>query len=589
MTERWTRQRSSSHPGRPRAKARHPVLRQGRVRRAHPPHLKTPRASQKPSVTCAWAVSWRHHEHRSMRITASRSVGREGGSAYGMLIVLRALEPIKTPRRGAKSAGVPEPTCAEAGKGGRRTRRGQLRTPVTPARRKVGTSGGQWVRSGRTSDERAEPPLETLMCAYRRVAQGISRVTSRPGRARHTCGRLRWTSRGRIDHRPARSKIHAVARVRKKCPKRRAVSRTSRRCAAGGAHDGARDHVGADARARRVSRVRRAATRANSRAHLARRPRRSSPHDPPPRRPSPRRPRGFGRGRGRHRRALRGGRVAHPTRRPRRHPRRRRRRRRLRRGLVSVPDRRGAGARRPRHAVPAADTATDTPIAGLVVAWVVADVEVQILEVAVHPTLRRRGLGARLVRAALDLAPAVDATLEVRASSDAALRLYESCGFSRVGERAGYYADGEDAVLMTRTPPVVSARELTRLLAGLSPEDARKPAPKTPEEKQRGETMHPQDYPRGDPRSEETRREREGARGVGSRCEIAQGVGSEGRPRTRRRRRSRRQSRSREVGSSRRCYFFKRRVTDASRRRAKVQNSWRETKRGHTLPNRTHR
>ena len=150
-------------------------------------------------------------------------------------------------------------------------------------------------------------------------------------------------------------------------------------------------------------------------------------------------------------------------------------------------------------AVPAADTATDTPIAGLVVAWVVADVEVQILEVAVHPTLRRRGLGARLVRAALDLAPAVDATLEVRASNDAALRLYESCGFSRVGERAGYYADGEDAVLMTRTPPVVSARELTRLLAGLSPEDARKPAPKTPEEKQRGETMHPQDYPRERP------------------------------------------------------------------------------------------
>ena len=88
-------------------------------------------------------------------------------------------------------------------------------------------------------------------------------------------------------------------------------------------------------------------------------------------------------------------------------------------------------------AVPAADTATDVPIAGLVVAWVVADVEVQILEVAVHPTLRRRGLGARLVRAALDLAPAVDATLEVRASNDAALRLYESCGFSRVGERAG--------------------------------------------------------------------------------------------------------------------------------------------------------
>ena len=45
----------------------------------------------------------------------------------------------------------------------------------------------------------------------------------------------------------------------------------------------------------------------------------------------------------------------------------------------------------------------------------------------------------------------------------------------------------------------MSARELTRLLAGLSPELARAPAPPTPEEKQRGPTMHAQDYPRARP------------------------------------------------------------------------------------------
>ncbi len=39
--------------------------------------------------------------------------------------------------------------------------------------------------------------------------------------------------------------------------------------------------------------------------------------------------------------------------------------------------------------------------------------------------------------------------LEVRASNAAALRLYESLGFQRVGLRRRYYADGEDAVLMT--------------------------------------------------------------------------------------------------------------------------------------------
>lgn len=39
--------------------------------------------------------------------------------------------------------------------------------------------------------------------------------------------------------------------------------------------------------------------------------------------------------------------------------------------------------------------------------------------------------------------------LEVRASNEAALRLYSSLGFERVGLRRQYYPDGEDAVLMT--------------------------------------------------------------------------------------------------------------------------------------------
>ena len=52
---------------------------------------------------------------------------------------------------------------------------------------------------------------------------------------------------------------------------------------------------------------------------------------------------------------------------------------------------------------------------------------------------------------------------------------------------------------MRMTPRAVSARELTRLMAGLTREEARRPAPKTREEKQRGTTMHPQDYPRDRP------------------------------------------------------------------------------------------
>ena len=53
--------------------------------------------------------------------------------------------------------------------------------------------------------------------------------------------------------------------------------------------------------------------------------------------------------------------------------------------------------------------------------------------------------------------------------------------------------------MMRMSPKAVSARELTRLMAGLTREEARRPAPKTPEEKQRGESMHPQDYPRDRP------------------------------------------------------------------------------------------
>ena len=163
--------------------------------------------------------------------------------------------------------------------------------------------------------------------------------------------------------------------------------------------------------------------------------------------------------------------------------------------LVAVP----AGTKTRADANADADADEENVAYGFVVAWVIGDVEVQILEVATLPSMRRRGIASALVRAALDLAPAADANLECRASNAAAYRLYEKLGFDQVGKRAKYYADGEDCLLMTRVAPAVSARELTRLLAGLSPEAARAPAPPTPEEKQRGATMHKQDYPRTRP------------------------------------------------------------------------------------------
>lgn len=137
-------------------------------------------------------------------------------------------------------------------------------------------------------------------------------------------------------------------------------------------------------------------------------------------------------------------------------------------------------------------------IVGVCCAWVVAG-EVQILEVATHPSARNQGVGGLVLRAACDRCPEGDAFLEVRASNEPALGLYHKLGFKETGRRREYYANGEDAVLMRMSPKVVSARELTRLMAGLTREEARRPAPKTPEEKQRGDSMHPQDYPRDRP------------------------------------------------------------------------------------------
>ncbi|ROQ91023.1 ribosomal protein S18-alanine N-acetyltransferase [Desulfosoma caldarium] len=90
-------------------------------------------------------------------------------------------------------------------------------------------------------------------------------------------------------------------------------------------------------------------------------------------------------------------------------------------------------------------------IVGYICVWLVAD-EVQIFNLAVDPALRRRGIGRRLLLAALQHAcqrNARVALLEVRRSNYAAQQLYLSLGFRPCGVRPNYY-DGlrEPAVLM---------------------------------------------------------------------------------------------------------------------------------------------
>ncbi len=81
--------------------------------------------------------------------------------------------------------------------------------------------------------------------------------------------------------------------------------------------------------------------------------------------------------------------------------------------------------------------------------------EVEILDVAVAPQWRRRGLGAHLLQQVLEQLPEDIARvlLEVRASNRPARGLYHKLGFSEDGRRKNYYpkADGsrEDALLMS--------------------------------------------------------------------------------------------------------------------------------------------
>lgn len=92
-------------------------------------------------------------------------------------------------------------------------------------------------------------------------------------------------------------------------------------------------------------------------------------------------------------------------------------------------------------------------IAGFLVARLLVQ-ETEILNLAVRPDARRRGVGSKLLSEAADWSKIVRAErilLEVRASNLAAQRFYEGHGFGRAGRRLGYYTNPrEDAVVLQR-------------------------------------------------------------------------------------------------------------------------------------------
>ena len=82
----------------------------------------------------------------------------------------------------------------------------------------------------------------------------------------------------------------------------------------------------------------------------------------------------------------------------------------------------------------------------------VVDDDVQILNIAIDIPFQHKGYGEQLLSYFLDqFNTDISIHLEVRKSNFPAINLYLKFGFHETGTRKGYYADGEDAIIMQRS------------------------------------------------------------------------------------------------------------------------------------------
>ena len=79
--------------------------------------------------------------------------------------------------------------------------------------------------------------------------------------------------------------------------------------------------------------------------------------------------------------------------------------------------------------------------------------ESDVMNVAVHPDFRRRGIAEALVNSLVTELNAIGShclTLEVRASNAPAVSLYEKLGFAEIGRRKNYYRNPKEDALILR-------------------------------------------------------------------------------------------------------------------------------------------
>jgi len=97
---------------------------------------------------------------------------------------------------------------------------------------------------------------------------------------------------------------------------------------------------------------------------------------------------------------------------------------------------------------------SDNRIVGYLIYWQIKE-EVQLNNIALHPSFRGAGLGTKMMNYLFDRIAENGARyiiLEVRPSNTTALHLYEKFGFSVLGVRKGYYINpAEDALVMGKT------------------------------------------------------------------------------------------------------------------------------------------
>jgi len=112
--------------------------------------------------------------------------------------------------------------------------------------------------------------------------------------------------------------------------------------------------------------------------------------------------------------------------------------------------------------VPHPEYGQKNQVIGYICVWVVFE-EIRFLNLAVHQEFRRRGLGTQLTSQALRIGIEEECCrgmLEVRASNQAARKLYESFHFHEYATRKSYYTNPtEDAILMTSEPLVRSSEK----------------------------------------------------------------------------------------------------------------------------------